>query len=263
MKWLIFAVLLSVMQGGPPTLPTAVQNKVAPTSPQKGASSEGDDAKQNHIVVDKLPKKDRWDIFYIFLTLALVVIGAVTVGAILFQAVKTGDAVRATERSTNLVISKERAKLRLENSSLESRPKLSADWSRGFISYKISNYGITKAIVVSASFGATIDASPAANVHNDILLPGKLPTTVAPDTVLDCVVEMFHRFTGDVDLKAVANGKLFVRFFGHVKYRDVFDIERETSFYLLWKSFSPMSVAQSLDLGSWIKIGPPDANRET
>jgi len=52
---------------------------------------------QSHIVVDALPKKDFWDYFSLVLTAALVIIGALTFVAILYQAIKTADAAAATQ----------------------------------------------------------------------------------------------------------------------------------------------------------------------
>lgn len=53
----------------------------------------------DHVAVDTLPPKDGWDKFAIWLTFALVIIGAVTFGVVLYQAIQTKKATIAAKEA--------------------------------------------------------------------------------------------------------------------------------------------------------------------
>lgn len=53
----------------------------------------------DHVAVDTMPPKDGWDKFAIWLTFALVLIGAVTFGVVLYQAIQTKKATIAAKEA--------------------------------------------------------------------------------------------------------------------------------------------------------------------
>jgi hypothetical protein len=120
----IFIVLLSIVQAAPPVprqaaknpanngakdtqlskkdantsaLPTPVQDKERAVSANETSKNE-----QQHAIVEKLPNKDGWDKAYIIFTGVLVLIGAFTLGTIIYQSVQTKRATVAMQRSTSL-----------------------------------------------------------------------------------------------------------------------------------------------------------------
>src|SRR5258706_283783 len=121
MKALFFAIFLILIQVTPPT------PRRAPNDDAKGGTGNANPSKENkgktaapapvqtteqeHIVVDRLPDKDKWDKVYIVLTGALVLIGGFTLGVIWYQAVQTKRATQAMERSTGVLMQAERGRI--------------------------------------------------------------------------------------------------------------------------------------------------------
>jgi hypothetical protein len=194
----------------------------------------------------------------------LVIVGIVTCFVIGWQSWATSRAAKATEmaakatkESVELIIRKERAKISVQTDVFITQPVVMGGAQETFVTFKIYNFGLTKAIITSVEIGATVESSPEPNSLLDARVPTRLPPTMPPDAAWNCQATILPRQLDASDFQSVAGGGLFVRFFGSIKYRDVFDIERETAFYLRWEPFMTLR-----DYGSWKKMGPPEANRE-
>jgi hypothetical protein len=129
MKFLILAVWLAVAQTGPPVprqtptnltsgsnrnpqqsqkharktpLPTAIQHKEHAESAERDSGNKASEREQEHVVVERLPDKDRWDKVYVVLTGVLMLVGLLTFGAIIYQSIQTKRATVAMEKGTAL-----------------------------------------------------------------------------------------------------------------------------------------------------------------
>jgi hypothetical protein len=97
------------------TIPASIQYPIGPVSATGNRDEETSKGEQSHVIVDRLPRKDWWDKFYICLTATLVIIGGFTLVAIWYQAIQTKiaaeattDAAKATKIGTEALISSER-----------------------------------------------------------------------------------------------------------------------------------------------------------
>jgi hypothetical protein len=122
--------------------------KDSPSSSEQSTTNAAD--KQIHAVVDALPQKDAWDKDYIIATLALVLVGGLTFGAIWYQAAQTRNSVRAAERQADLthrsMVSQFRPKLVVRQMFLQSKGSNveTPEWT---IPYAIFNTGGTRAVI--------------------------------------------------------------------------------------------------------------------
>ncbi|MGB6979176.1 MAG: hypothetical protein WBD66_08215, partial [Candidatus Acidiferrales bacterium] len=124
--------------------------------------------------------------------------------------------------------------------------------------FKICNHGMSKAIITSTEFAASIDEAPGLNPVFDVLRQERCPTTFEHGVELNWQVTIIPKQLGETDFQEVAQGKQFVRFKGCIRYLDVFDEERVTKFYLRWKPH-----LQLMDYGEWEEIGQPEDNRNS
>jgi hypothetical protein len=65
--------------------------------------------------------------------------------------------------------------------------------------------------------------------------------------------------TDNLLVPEIKASRMFVGVRGFIKYRDVFDTDRETSFRYVWKYPS----ADEIGDGSWEKCGAKEENQET
>ena len=107
MSLLVALSLLAILQPTPTVPQKTPEKSVAPIQTMQRPAAEN----KEHVVVDKLPDKDRWDKTYIFLTGALALIGTLTLIAIWYQAVQTQRATKAMERSTGITVEIERGRI--------------------------------------------------------------------------------------------------------------------------------------------------------
>lgn len=235
------------------------------------------------------PKKNFWDKFYIYLTAALVLIGIGTLGAIWYQAVKTRDAAEATsisaraaqqsltilERQTaateiaanaardniELFINKERARLRVGLEKLNLEPEAEGAY---IVNFKITIHGTTEAFITDAQGVAGF--LPLEHINHTDYVPFmykiRVPDVISPNSE---PIEDFAIFGGgDTDvINEIKLDRLFVYIRGFIKYKDVFDKERETSFRYVWKYSKYSPVGDLSRFGEWEKCGAAEDNLQT
>jgi hypothetical protein len=241
-------------------------------------------------VIVMAPKKDFWDKSYICLTAALVLIGILTFGAVWYQAAKTRDAAEATrdsakaahdsvkvlERQTaatetaanaardniELFINKERARLTIELGSLS----LESEHNEAYlVSFRISIHGATAAFIGDAQCVAGY--LPLENINDTDYVPFMYKITQVPDVMSPGsepieTFAIFHDGDGRV-INEIRLDRFFVFIRGYIKYRDVFDKNRETAFRYVWKYSRLTPVEESNRFGEWEKCGPLSDNIQT
>ena len=90
-----------------------------------------------------------------------------------------------------------------------------------------------------------------------------VPKVIPPDSppINEFALLSFGTQGVDAIISEIKNNRFFVGIRGFIKYKDVFDRERETRFRYVWKY--SMYEASLSDFGNWEKCGQEDENRET
>ncbi len=169
-------------------------------------------------------------------------------------------------KNIDMLISTERARLRVELKELSLVPKAPSIHTVDFI---VSIYGLTPAFVTES--GCTAYFRPLEQVGSTDAEPHMvsmfaLPKIIPPNTT------PFNQFTflllGSDDarsadlLREISEDRLFVEFRGFINYLDVFNNERETRFRYVWK-FSSITPIGTTRFGDWEKCGASEDNKET
>jgi len=275
MKLLFFAIFLMLMQVTPQalgharnddakggTVNASKENKGKATSPSPVQNIE-----QGHVVVDRLPDKDKWDKVYIVLTAALVLIGAFTLGVIWYQAVQTRKATQAMERSTGILMQVERARIitywdqvihmdlsptgvhdgRLEHcfnwccaNSGRTPARLTGVWSRFIAADKLSDlpenpvYDIAKERVYEGE-----PLEPHSKERQTVWFSTPLETDLPFD---------------DMEKKS-RSGQCFLYAYGYARYRDVWENPHVARFGVV------RVITDSIRTDYWMIGGPSAYNR--
>ena len=213
-----------------------------------------------------------------------VILAAIGIGVLAWQAFLTRIAAEASKVSSDsakasadiasqnieVFISKERARLRIDLKPLDLSP------GKTFytVEFTVTPYGLTPAFIAEAKCSAhewplnVINNSELMDrVMTDIHAYPVFPTSIAPEAKsIDGYTFLFlteGEKWRDLMLSEVKAGRLFVVVRGVIKYKDVFDRERETRFRYVWK-YSWLAAVLSPDRhGAWEKCGPGEQNTET
>jgi hypothetical protein len=176
------------------------------------------------------------------------------------------DSAESTKQSIEMMIGKEQARLRIDLKELNLAAKPFAVYT---VDFTVAIDGPTAAYIVETGCVAyvlplaNVDSIGAGNaVINSLSL---LPKVISPNSP---PLEQFALFImGDRNaenmISEIKNDRLFVGIRGFIKYKDVFDRNRETRFRYVWK-FSNLPFLPETDrFGSWEKCGSEDENVET
>lgn len=313
MKFLILAVLLSVMQTTPPVprqatnestgtgqkvhsnagdnktpspTPSPAANTGSANESNQGAPDVADKNTDHPITISKLPavsvEKDWADYLAIASSLLLVIIGCAGVG----YAVKTlkaiskqadlmegqlkemqaagGQAAKQiaiAEENIKIIISKERARLRIEVDELVL-PKANQFFIIS-VKYKVRLHGPTDAVILNTIADAVVSDSP--EPPKDMALS----TLYVPQIIsaLNSPAEAYQFVTPNPDIEkdiiAIKCKTRFVHFWGLINYRDVFNNDWNTRFRFVWKYMAGVRADDGTGIGRWEKCGPPEDNSET
>jgi hypothetical protein len=195
----------------------------------------------------------------------LVAVAILTCIVVGWQAWETRKAAEATERSFDVVIAKERARLVVEFEPLEPWSS-ERQWT---LRLRIVNYGPTKAFVRRAHFLPCIEScnwNPVGvEIHLAMKLPGVIqegPEGVKADGPIQRGVEI-HATCWDIEAetaKAVYAGEAKLFAVGYIDYGDVFENEHRLLFSRVWK---PMFVKDGLPThAEWGNCSLPAPNGE-
>jgi hypothetical protein len=176
------------------------------------------------------------------------------------QANETARSAKAAQDGIELMMSKERARLRIEMENLDLTPTDGAHE----VKFKVRISGPTPAFIVDTKCAAFIlpkqfmaDKETADRLMRPLY---SFPSVIEPGRDVDAYAFMgFVVEDGmDLEIQAVKNGELFVGIRGIVTYTDVFERERSTSF----RYFYDYSEIPGLADG-WTKCGQPEENQAT
>jgi hypothetical protein len=175
------------------------------------------------------------------------------------NAIATQQAAEAANKNIEAFISRERARLLIEMKPL----KFGGHW--GSIDFIVKNDGSTSAYILDSSCAAFVcnegtinDPDLATSIMMRLTrLPKVIPASGLP--VEEFAVWSYKR---DEPLEGeIKQNRLLVGIRGWIKYRDVFDRERQTTFRQVWKYAEFMGTVY--DWGEWHQGGIPDENRQT
>jgi len=190
----------------------------------------------------------------------------------------------SAKQAVEIVISKERCRIRMEppqglnfpyqSDQVTHEPTFDANHPQA-VNYYLYCYGLTEGDITEAIDGACVSDS-----EEPPTIPGS-PISGFPWRIIQTDPEqawwfgsarMFPRLESMDDITAVIEGRKFIHFWGHLRYRDVFfDVFRQkriTAFRYVWKfTGNPTDVPVGTPLGgrfgAWRKCGPPEDNRQT
>ena len=273
MKVLIVLLVLAILQT-PPTTPRKaaktdssntenVQNK----APIQKAPSSNTESKE-HIIVEKVvPEKDAWDKSAILINAALAVIAALTLIAVVYQAIQTRDATKAMERSTGITTEIERGRIvtyweqtihanlsptgvhngRLEpyfnwscGNSGKTPAQLTAVWSRFIVINNLSD----------------LPEKPEYDVSKDKLYEGEPlePNSKKPQT-MRFATKLETDLPFDQIQEKTRSGQCVLYAYGYARYRDIWNNPHVTRFGIV------RVITDSIMKDAWKVAGPPEYNR--
>jgi hypothetical protein len=139
----------------------------------------------------------------------------------------------ASKAMLELIINKERARIRVQVKDLDLSLK---EYGATTIKYSVHLHGPTEARITGCGAGAYLHTSGQPLQNDAYILPMVLPEVLSPSNP---VIEKFSFFMPIVklqqdDVDRINANKSFVHFRGYIKYKDTFDIQRETKFQYLW-----------------------------
>lgn len=262
-KLLVALSLLAILQTAPTVPQQTPEKSVAPIQATQKPAAEN----REHVVVDKLPDKDRWDKTYIFLTGALAFIGVLTFIAIWYQAVQTQRATKAMERSTGITVEVERGRIitfwdqvihinlsptgvhdgRLEHwfnwscANIGRTPvQLTAVWSRFIALDKLSD----------------LQEKPVYDINKDKVYLGEPlePLSKERQTVWFATPLETDLSFEEMQEKS-RSGKCVLYAYGYARYRDVWDNPHITRFGVV------RVITDSIRFDNWMVAGTAEYNR--
>jgi hypothetical protein len=166
-------------------------------------------------------------------------------------------AAEVANKNVEIFISKERVRVMVSARHLDLEPTIS-----GFctVHYEVIFSGPSDAFIINSGVWADAVDSVDAQKFRLWLKIAELPP-IAPinRNVIHCqtVIDL------DADaIREINGGTKFVRVYGFIRYKDVFDIVRLTTFRYLWQPPSLYGVP-GITSGGWVENGPPSDNAET
>jgi hypothetical protein len=178
------------------------------------------------------------------------------------QANETARSAKAAQDGIELMMSKERARLRIEMENLDLIPTGGAYE----VKFKVRISGPTPAFIVDAKCAAFIvpeDAIADEETADRAMHPlYSLPSVIEPGRDADA-----YAFMGlvvedgmDLEIQAVRNGELFVGIRGIITYTDVFERKRSTAFRYFCDY---LEIPGKATASGWTKCGQPEENQAT
>lgn len=172
------------------------------------------------------------------------------------------DAAEVAKQNTEMFISKERARLRIDMKPLVIPSESITDFNT--VDFTVSAYGQTDAFITDSSCAAGTGPENFINypeLWDQVMFPINFLSSVvvAAAPPHECAAVLGeNKGSEDFIIQEVKASRMFVIVRGFIKYKDVFDRERETTFRYVWRYSETVE-----DYGQWEKCGKPEENRET
>ncbi len=162
----------------------------------------------------------------------------------------------AAKESIERIISKERARLRVE-----LQPFYLNFGAPSPASYTIQHEGSTDAFVVDSHVSVYVSPSrdPDRSAVNGRPMP--IPSVIGAQNPVVAAQDVLHPFTPD-EIDEIRQLKSFVHFTGFIRYKDVFEGKHETRFNRVW-SIARMSHLNGEPFTYWEHCGTAEENVET
>jgi hypothetical protein len=262
----------------PSQQPPTIVKPISAEPDQRDSHTPTAENAQQPITVRKLPPvsvmKDGIDRLSIFFTGVLIIVGSFGVRAafrtlraigrqadqMVIQNTRLEESIGVARESIQIIINKERARIRVE---VSEPPKLyphDAIGELNELSYKIFCEGPTPAFIVNACANLQVSDSklPSETKPN---IPGSLPAVLHPNTEgLTKSALLWQKFDEDLE-HLLVDHRLFLHFHGIIEYVDVFDIPRYAKFRYIWDvKDDPFYGGPH---GHWLKNGGDEDNKAT
>jgi hypothetical protein len=161
----------------------------------------------------------------------------------------------AAKQMLGLIINKERARLRVIHQ---------LEFLATTVEYSVRLYGSTEAQIIDSGAEAYVHNSPDLPSTSFMLPMTNLPQVLTPEnrlfTAPTFIFPNLKLTRADVD--SLNERKSFLYFRGFIRYKDVFDRERETKFQYLW-TVSDIPGLDGKPYSYWNTVGGEDHNVET
>ncbi|HEV3375360.1 MAG TPA: hypothetical protein VG051_06620 [Candidatus Acidoferrum sp.] len=251
--------------------PAVTKNQKAPTENQNESKTPTSEREPRHVIVDSLPgaEKDTWDKVYICLTGTLVVIAALTLAAIWYQALQTRKSVDAMERSTGIMMSIEQGRILTywdQTIHIDFSPDAVRDGHLShYFNWACGNIGKTEArlnkvwtrFIVIHSL-ADLPEKPDYSAPNEFVYQGEplQPNSKKRQTEYFSVpLETAVPFQEMQDRHR--KGECVLYAYGYARYTDVWGRPHEARFGVV------RSIQYTLSADAWVVAGPSEYNKST
>jgi hypothetical protein len=179
------------------------------------------------------------------------------------QTALLADSVAVAQKSANVaqatldaIISEKRARIRIEVDGLYTRYEMAS------VHYWVHLYGSTPAYISGTSAMAIVSESP--NSPDALSFFSVDIPPVLTEAKTECKVHISNRSEfSEGDYALLDSGKLFVHFYGMVRYKDAYEKERETAFCHVHKATGLKNLSDGSAFRTWVQNGGPERNRET
>jgi len=169
----------------------------------------------------------------------------------------------AAKEMLELIIGKERARVRVE---LKTFNLSVSAFLTATVDFTVRLYGSTEARIVESGAEAYLHNSPdPPATKSSYLMPMGFEQVLTPQSpVVDKVAFLTPPMKLEKpDVDRINEKKSFVHFRGFIKYKDVFERERETRFQYLWNVTDFQNFATKGPFSFWMKCGAASDNIET
>jgi hypothetical protein len=170
---------------------------------------------------------------------------------------ETKKIAKSTADSVQIIINKERARIRIEVSEDPILPD--GDHPINELKFKIFCDGSTPAFILKSSANLKVtDSKNPSTPHPNNIPMGQLPTVMHPGIEgMERTAIIWQHFEQALEPQLLSE-KLFLHFYGVIEYTDAFEISRSTRFRYLW------AISDSRFYGGrhgyWIKNGGEEEN---
>jgi hypothetical protein len=168
----------------------------------------------------------------------------------------------AADKNLEMIISKERARIRVKPKELNLSPKPLPIYG---VDFTVSISGASAAFIIDAQCCAYSSPKEQIGVGYDAFtLQFEILDVISPNIApINCsTIFLFGIPDAADEIPEIKADRLFVELRGFIKYKDVFDRERETRFRYVWK-FSPYAPMDGERFGYWEECGEEADNAKT